>query len=277
MAVTDSALAVPGAPSDVVATPVTAPVRRLPRSLSHSSMAAYETCPKKFEFSRIDRIPDPPGRPMLVGTFAHAVLEDLMRADPETRTVGTAQRIARRRWDGWFSRNEDFVRLGLDEGEQREFRKDAWSSVEGYFAIEDPRAVEIVAVEKKVEATLEGVSVMGFVDRIEKNGGETVVSDYKTGKVPGAAYKEEALAQPHLYAAMLAENGVVVDRYRMLYVNGRQEVSGSVGSGDIDSARQRAADTWGAINDDFTAGHFDPHPSKLCSWCGYKEICPAFR
>ncbi len=263
--------------STVLADPeAAAPARKLPRSLSHSSMAAYESCPKKFEFSRIDRIPDPPGRAMLVGTFAHAVLEDLMKTDPETRTVEAAKRIARRRWDRWFARHADFVRLDLDEAGRLDFRKDAWKAVEGYFAIEDPRGVEVVSVEARVEVTLGSVPLMGFVDRIEKAGGDTVVSDYKTGKVPAAAYKDEAIAQPHLYAAMLAETGVTVDRYRMLYVVGRQEVGGEVRASDLDSARQRAEDAWGAIVKDFSDGHFATRPSKLCDWCGYKEICPAW-
>ena len=253
-----------------------APARKLPRSLSHSSMAAYESCPKKFEFSRIDRIPDPPGRAMLIGTFAHAVLEDLMKGDPEVRTMEAAKRIARRRWDGWFARHSDFLRLDLGEPEQLEFRRDAWKAVEGYFAIEDPGGVEVVSVEAKVEVTLGSVPVMGFVDRIEQVGASTVVSDYKTGKVPAAAYKAEAIAQPHLYAAMLAETGVAVTRYRMLYVNSRQEIAGDVRDADLSSARQRAEDTWGAIREDWAQGSFATRPSKLCDWCGYKKMCPAW-
>jgi len=251
--------------------------RKLPRSLSHSSMATYESCPKKFEFSRIDRIPDPPGRAMLIGTFAHAVLEHLMRLEADLRTMDQARRIARERWDSWFCRHQDFLRLELDEEEQRSFRKDAWQSIEGYFTIEDPASVEVVSVEKKVEARLGEVPVMGFIDRIERVGSLTVVSDYKTGKVPGANYKDEALAQPYLYAAMLGEIGVAVDGYRMLYVNAESEISGEIDQRAIESARQRAAESWGAINDDFAADNFQARPSRLCDWCGYKAICPAWQ
>ncbi|MHB1784147.1 MAG: PD-(D/E)XK nuclease family protein, partial [Acidimicrobiales bacterium] len=48
--------------------------RRLPSALSPSSISTYEQCPRRFQHSRIDRLPDPSGPDAVLGTFVHHVL-----------------------------------------------------------------------------------------------------------------------------------------------------------------------------------------------------------
>ncbi len=248
----------------------------LPKYLSHSSMATYESCPKKFEYAKIDKIPDPPGRAMLIGTFVHAILEDLMTNDSPGRTIDQVRTIARNRWDSWFIKNKDYIGLGLDNSQAVAFRKEAWDSIEGYFAIEDPKTVQVLAVEKRVEVRFGEVSVLGFIDRLEARDDNTIVSDYKTGKVPHPNFKDGALAQPYLYAAMLEKLDTAISEYRILYLNSQTEITDKITRNNIESAEQRVHDTWGAITQDFENGNFKTKPSRLCDWCGYKQICPAW-
>ncbi len=251
-----------------------APERVLPQSLSPSSISTYRSCPKRFEYSKIDKLPDPPGKEALIGTFAHSVLEDLMKLAPEFREAESARRIARANW-GRFESGRDFKRLGLDEASAKDFRWEAWRGIEGYFAMEDPATVDVVGTERKVGASIGDVMVRGIVDRLERAGDSTIVSDYKSGKVPSGRYRSEALQQPFLYAAILAESGVNVDRVRLLYIKASEEIAAEVEDTAIAQAKERVEETWASINQDFDEEFFEPKPGPLCNWCAYKPICPA--
>jgi RecB family exonuclease len=53
------------------------------------------------------------------------------------------------------------------------------------WSIENPQDIELDGMEHKVEANVEGVQMLGFIDRfIFEDDGAVAISDYKTGKVP---------------------------------------------------------------------------------------------
>jgi len=63
-------------------------VPNLPRSFSPSSAGTYRQCPRRWRFRYVQKLPDPPGEPALLGTFAHRVLELLCSDPAPERTVG---------------------------------------------------------------------------------------------------------------------------------------------------------------------------------------------
>ena len=55
-----------------------------------------------------------------------------------------------------------------------------------------------------VTADLGEFSIRGYVDRVERHpDGSLVITDYKTGKAPGAGYEQKALFQMRFYALVL--------------------------------------------------------------------------
>ena len=62
-----------------------------------------------------------------------------------------------------------------------------------------------IGLELKLEARLGDLRVRGIIDRLDLDAdGELVVTDYKTGSVPGERYEGKSLAGVHIYA-MLCE------------------------------------------------------------------------
>lgn len=249
-----------------------AQARRLPSALSPSSISTYEQCPKRFEYSRIDRIPDPSGPDAVLGTFVHAVLEDVLALAPEVRDIegARAAATARRRT---LEQDDEYLGLHLDEAAARIWRRRAWAAVSGYFALEDPRTVEVLGREEHVGVEIAGVAVRGIVDRIDRIEGGAAVVDYKTGKVPGVAYRGKALAQLELYAAMLAALGRPVRRVRLLYVSHGATIESDVGPVEVERAVARVARVDEAIRSDYATA-FVPREGSLCLWCAYQGICP---
>jgi putative RecB family exonuclease len=243
-----------------------------PQRLSPSGASTFTQCPRRWRMRYIEKLPDPPGEAALVGTFAHRVLEVLMDLDPTERTVDTARAIAADQWPQMADDN-DFLALGFNEAEARSFRWKSWNAIEGLWAIEDPRNVNVEATEQRVQTELGSVPFSGVVDRLEREADGLVVSDYKSGKAPSPRYRESRLDQVLLYAAAVhASTGEMPVRARLLYL-GDRHVATDVTNAALDSAVGRLGDTWSAIQTACSTDSFAPTTGPLCGWCPYLDRC----
>jgi len=244
-----------------------------PRRLSPSGAGTFEQCPRRWRMRYVERLPDPPGEAALAGSFAHRVLELLMQRDPHERTVEVAKAIARAEWPG-VEADPDFRALGFDEAGGKHFRWKAWQAIEGLWALEDPKAVDVRATEHDVEADLGGVPFRGIVDRLDDEGDGLVVTDYKSGKAPSARFRRGRLDQVLLYAAAVEQaTGEMPVHARLLYL-GQRPVGIKVTREEIDSVVDKLAGTWAAINTACDTDEFEPRTGPLCGWCPYVDRCP---
>ena len=244
-----------------------------PRRLSPSGAGTFEQCPRRWRLRYVERLPDPPGEAALAGSFAHRVLELLMQRDPHERTVEIAKAIARAEWPG-VEADPDFRALGFDETGSKHFRWKAWQAIEGLWALEDPKAVDVRATEHDVEADLGGVPFRGIVDRLDEEGDGLVVTDYKSGKAPSARFRRGRLDQVLLYAAAVEQaTGEMPVHARLLYL-GQRPVGIKVTREEIDSVVDKLAGTWAAINTACATDEFEPRTGPLCGWCPYVDRCP---
>lgn len=244
-----------------------------PRRLSPSGAGTFEQCPRRWRLRYVERLPDPPGEAALAGSFAHRVLELLMQRDPHERTVEIAKAIARAEWPG-VEADPDFRALGFDETGSKHFRWKAWQAIEGLWALEDPKAVDVRATEHDVEADLGGVPFRGIVDRLDEEGDGLVVTDYKSGKAPSARFRRGRLDQVLLYAAAVEQaTGEMPVQARLLYL-GQRPVGIKVTREEIDSVVDKLAGTWAAINTACDTDEFEPRTGPLCGWCPYVDRCP---
>jgi len=244
-----------------------------PRRLSPSGAGTFEQCPRRWRMRYVERLPDPPGEAALAGSFAHRVLELLMQRDPHERTVEVAKAIARTEWPG-VEADPDFRALGFDEAGGKHFRWKAWQAIEGLWALEDPKDVEVRATEHDVEADLGGVPFRGIVDRLDEEGDGLVVTDYKSGKAPSARFRRGRLDQVLLYAAAVEQaTGEMPVHARLLYL-GQRPVGIKVTREEIDGVVDKLAGTWAAINTACDTDEFEPRTGPLCGWCPYVDRCP---
>ncbi|MEE3276000.1 MAG: PD-(D/E)XK nuclease family protein, partial [Actinomycetota bacterium] len=109
----------------------------LPRFFSSTAASTYRQCPLKWKHKYIDKLPDPPGEPALVGTFAHKVLELLCKDSADLRTTERARKLAREAWPS-IAAERDFRALNLDADAEHQFRWKAWSAIEALWQLEDP-------------------------------------------------------------------------------------------------------------------------------------------
>ncbi|MEM9566607.1 MAG: PD-(D/E)XK nuclease family protein [Actinomycetota bacterium] len=248
----------------------------LPQYLSPSSAAAFEGCPRRWRFKYVDRLPEPSGQAALVGSFAHRVLELLCELPNDERTLDAAKRLARDAWPE-FELDEDYVSLALDDDDARAFRWQSWLAVAGLWELEDPAAVDVVSTEQKVQTDLGPVPFVGIVDRVDRRDGRLVVSDYKSGTLPGSRWRADKIQQVMLYAAALhSSTGELPDRARLLYL-GQRILDIRVTERRVEDAIEHLSGTWVRIGEACTGDTFEPRTTVLCGWCPFLDRCPEGR
>ncbi len=244
----------------------------LPSYVSPSSAASFEGCPRRWEFKYIQRLAEPSHQAALVGSFAHIVLEELCELDPVQRTQSEAKSIAKRLWPE-FAEDEDYQSLELGQDDARSFRWQAWLAIAGLWDIEDPANVNVVSTEQKITTSLGDVPFVGIIDRVDRTDGQLVVSDYKSGTLPGRRWRDDKVQQVMLYAAALeSSTGEQPERARLLYL-GQQILDVNVTANRLSEATGQLSDTWTSIEQACSSDEFDAKPSVLCGWCPFVTQC----
>lgn len=252
------------------------PISQAPGYLSASSISTWEQCPQRYKYSRIDGIPEPSNESQILGTFVHEVLEKLYSVPPEQRTIANAQQISRTVWAlGWADKLNE---LNIDEKQMREFRWKAWWCVENLWAVEDPAKVESLGTETEYNVEVApGISIKGFVDRISKVDDGVKITDYKTGKFPKAAYMDQKWFQLMLYKLIVEKTiDAKVSETELIYLKDGRSMKRTTTDRDDSSILEKVVKVHTEIMDSLKTGSFPTKVSRLCDWCHYKRICPAW-
>lgn len=216
------------------------------------------------------------GEAALLGTFVHLVLENLMQLPTEERLIETARKVARSSWTE-FSATSEWIGWVAETGfdDEQTFRRRGWASVCGYFQMENPCDVEVVATERFISATIEGVPVRGIVDRLDRDVfGNIIIVDYKTGKVPSPWFRGPKMQQLNIYAALVEEvDGVRPDEGRLLFTSFSETVATDVTAESVWSAVEVLKNTWTDIHHAIEDDLFPAKVGPLCGWCPFVGDC----
>ncbi len=249
----------------------------MPRGLSPSSFSAFKDCPLAFRFSYLDRLPQPPSAAASKGTLVHRALELLMLRDPQERTITHAVTdLDRARTE--LAEHPEFAGLDLTVDEWEGFHADAEVLVRKYFELEDPTTIVPIGLELRLAATIGTVQLRGIIDRLELDAdGELVITDYKTGAVPGEKYELKRLSGVHMYAAMVEHAfGRRPVRVQLLYLSKPEAIITSPSEQSITGVMRKTDALWSAIGRACAKDDFRPSTGPLCNWCAYKPYCPAY-
>ena len=249
-------------------------------ALSHSRISDFESCPLKFQYRTINRVPEPPAPAAVKGTLVHAVLEHLFDLPANDRNIAVAQSLLEPQWGAMLEEepelNEMFAHISKSE-----WMDSARSLIKTYFSRENPRGLAPSRANRERRITVElnsGIRFRGVIDRVDvaKNG-DTRVVDYKTGKQPPERFRDGALNQLRTYGLLLSyeENRLPVQG-QLIYLGSNQTLTYWMDPADNERIEARIANIWDDIRAAITAGVFTPKKSKLCDWCSFTSICPAF-
>ncbi len=251
-----------------------------PSHLSPSSVNLFRDCPQKFKLSYIDKIKVPSTWHTVLGSFVHKVLECLYQASPNDRTQETLKKIASDLWSnhGWSAQVEGLIEK---HGTDLDFKQSAFEALTNLWSLEDPVVTNIEGQEIEIIASVDGVVMKGYIDRISLDtDGSIVISDYKTGKVPNPKFKSEddKWFQLLAYALMLRESQQkLASTLELFYLSKKIKHSISVTDKNLEIAQRTIVSTRASIDESCKSGEFLCKVTKLCDWCHFKKVnvCPA--
>ena len=250
----------------------------LPATLSPSKVVSFRECALAFKFSVIDRLPEPPSEPACKGTLVHKALELLYTRPQDERTLDAALADLEVAKDEVMASAEYSSLVVADEAA---FHASTSTLVRRYFDLEDPRTIRPIGLELLLTAPLgesSKVRLRGIIDRLElDDDGGLVVTDYKTGKVPGERQEQGRLTGVHFYS-YLCESlfGQRPSRIQLLYLGEPVAIVATPNEQSTRGLEKKVSAIWSAIERACEHDDFRPKPSALCSWCSFKEHCPAF-
>lgn len=282
-------MSVDAAPRAADATPVavassTAAAEAAPRppsrSLSPSRASDFMSCPLRYRYRVIDRLPEAPSPAAVRGTLVHAVLDELFALPAAERTVAAAEALLAPAWDQLLSAEPEVASLFPEGAGLDDWFAGARTLLAAYFALEDPTRLAPAARELLVEHELaSGLVLRGIIDRLDEAPGDLLrVVDYKTGSAPGEAFEGRALFQLKFYALVLwRTRGIVPAELTLLYLGGRSDrLRYRPDAAELAAFERTLLALWTAIERAQASGDWRARPSALCSWCDHQAICPAF-
>jgi putative RecB family exonuclease len=249
-------------------------------ALSPSRALDFKNCALLYRLRVIDKLPEPPSLDAARGTVIHAVLERLFDAPAPTRTIAAALEQVEPQWRALIATDPELV--ALVDGDPSGFTALLDSTrdlLRSYFTLEDPTRLEPAERELLVETTLpSGVRLKGFIDRLDRSpAGDLRVVDYKSGKSPSELFEGKALFQLRFYALMLwRETGVLPRVLRLYYLSDREILDYSPDEADLRSLERQLDAIATAITTARESGDWRHKPGRLCDWCSYHAVCPAF-
>jgi DNA helicase-2/ATP-dependent DNA helicase PcrA len=230
--------------------------------LSASDIDTYRTCPLKYKFARVFRIPSEPTLNQRFGILVHQVLERYHQSGGRTldELLGLLEAGWRR---GGFGTSD----------QERQLHAKADGALRRYHERFRSEPCEPLWFEKAFTFRMGAHTLRGRVDRVDRlPDGDYELIDYKTGRPRTAAQLREDV-QLSLYAVGAREAwGLDSSRQAYLYVLDDAKVPLPVE--DVD--RDWITETVFEVADGILAQGFEPTPSyAACSVCDYRIACPA--
>ncbi len=241
--------------------------------LSATDIDTYRTCPLKYKFARVFRIPQEPTLHQRFGILVHQVLERYHSSPPTGGShpgpapAGLPELLGLLQ-DGW--RRGGFG----DSEEERQLRGKAASALTRYHERFHDEQAQPVWFERQFTFKLGPHLLRGRVDRVDRlPDGEYELIDYKTGRPKTAAQLTEDV-QLSLYAVGAREAWQLeASRQAYYYLLDDQKVEVPADGGDRAEWVQEVAME---VAEGILSQGFEPTPSfSACSMCDYRLVCPA--
>jgi len=236
--------------------------------LSFGQMDDYLTCPLKYRYVHVLRVPLLAHHRVVYGSAIHKAVQHLFRARLEGRGFGEDELVAafRAAWvsEGFLSRQHEELRLA--EGE---------TTLRRFFREEAAQPLRPTAVEKEFAFAVDDTRVGGRYDLIVEREGEVTILDFKTSAVDDprkARERAQESLQLDIYAlAYLRTAGRLPDWVELRFLESAAAGGKRPSLEEAQRTEQRIREVSALIR----RREFPATPSFMaCGQCAFREICP---
>jgi len=253
-----------------------------PVVLSASSVATYLRCGQQWYYAYIMNYKEPPNLKKVVGIATHRAVELNMEQKITTKVDLPTEQVLDAFADAFDKESED---VEPDERESPGEAKDSGIAITRLYHETVGPPIQPYWVERQVQYAVDGVPFTGILDLVEERTDPVmgsqhfVLRDVKTtAQTPSR--QRYAIQMTGYAVAVKHETGqdsadVILDflvrtklpKYVPLYADVTKNTI------------RQFSDVVGQVMNGINAGNFPPNGlvGTACSWCGYRDICPAFK
>jgi putative RecB family exonuclease len=245
--------------------------------LSPSSVTDFKSCPQLFKYRSVDRLPEPVSGPAARGSLIHAVLERLFAEEAPSRTPARAEHLLEALWQQ-VREEPEFRPSGMGTTEEDSWLSDSRKLLRNYFKLEDPRQLQAARLEWWIEYELTDMQLRGIIDRVEERpDGSWILTDYKTGRVPGESRELSAFFGLRFYALVCWRAfGVIPKEIRLVYLADPVVLTLNPNERMLLAFERQMRALGAAVKRSITTGDWRTRPSPYCMTCAFQSNCPAW-
>ena len=238
--------------------------------LSFTRVDTFEQCPRRFRYQYVDGLPQAPAPQLSFGNSIHSVLEWIY--DRKHPVLPTLEETLQALFDAWDT-------TGYADSD----REDQLAAYEHARAVVSAFHARIVRDGLRLPAATEAwfelpidddIVVVGAIDRIDVDeDGSLHVIDYKTNRKAKTRAQVRGSLQLAIYALATEQlYGRLPSSVALAFVVPGIDVTVPVEEIDLRSVPSRLR----SVADRIRAGEDTPVPNRLCDWCDFQSICPAW-
>jgi DNA helicase-2/ATP-dependent DNA helicase PcrA len=237
-------------------------------NLSYYQIDDYLTCPLKYKYVNILRVPIMEHHTVIYGRAMHDAVSKYFQAKINGENMGLEGLLETFR--------ASFDPQGfLDEKHQEERFRLGQDALVRFFSAEEKRGSQPKFIEKDFSFILENVRIKGRFDRVDLDDDGAVIMDFKTSAINNqkdADKRVKESMQLSLYA--LAYQNIfksLPKRVELYFLE-----SGLVGAAKVEEkSLEKIKDKVREVSCGIREQKFEANPSYMsCNYCAYNQICP---
>ena len=254
---------------------------RFPKKIFPSTINHYLKCPFKFICHndpdvKAEYVETPEN---FTGTIAHDVLDtffNIKKVPIDQRGSLDVSALVREVW-GRVPKEKRSNLFGSNEQEGA-FGLQTITMLKNYLAAADLSVVPL-SLEDWMEGKVEDFVVAGRVDRIDQDSDSSIaVWDYKTGKLPFHGTIDKIIeedSQVPIYAIIASKLNPFAEKIKvgLIYIKYSKIYDKVWDKSEIKGLEDKVVSV---IKEAKSDKKLEPKLNKLCPWCEYKGICPAY-
>lgn len=238
-------------------------------NLSHYQVDDYLTCPLKYKYVHLLRVPLLPNHQIIYGSALHQAVQAYFSAKKDGKKFSEKQLLAsfKHNWsaEGFISRQHEEQRFKAGVGALKRF-----------FKTERLRKRRPKFVEEEFAIVEDKIKIRGRWDLVETEKGNDYIVDFKSSEVrkqADADRRAKESLQLAIYAlAWQKMFGKLPDGLQLYFLE-----TGLIGTTQKTAVELKKA--WEKIKkvaDGIRAANFTATPNYIaCGYCPYREICPS--
>ncbi len=251
---------------------------------SYSKLSTLENCELQYVLGEELGLEDRAGYHAWVGHLVHRIIEDCENGLVE-RTTEALVAAAEHRW-----REQEFPSHAVSDAFRRLVVGKMLPDWFRHYG-----SAEALAVEVRFQFESDGATVTGYIDRIGRAGGGTLITDYKTGRAADVLKPEENLQLGMYYLAVNRAEELAAFRpvkaVELAYLRDPPKRNQAAAApfavaqlpitdrvrGEYEQLMtERLGGLIGRLGELLESESYRPSPAANCWFCRFKTLCPLF-